>query len=241
MSDDHAAAPDPRAELKREAAEAALQEVQDGMRLGLGTGSTARFVIEGVGRLVAQGLRVTAVATSEASVRLAQQYAIPLTDLTPAGLDLAIDGADEVDPTGGLIKGGGGALLREKLVASAARRFVVVVDETKQVAQLGNHFKVPVEIVRWGWERTAAQLEAYHPTLRRTPDGALFVTDNGNLILDCATGPMDQPLAVHRQMKSLVGVVETGLFIGIARRALVATTGGVKSVEFDDPHGHGLK
>ncbi len=233
MSGGSAQVGDPRSDLKREAAEAALQEVRSGMRLGLGTGSTARFVIEGVGRLVAQGMRVTAVATSEASVALARQYGIPLAELTPDGLDLAIDGADEVDPAGGLIKGGGGALLREKLVASAASRFVVVVDESKQVTRLGSHFKVPVEIVRWGWERTAAQLAAYHPMLRRAADGSPFVTDNGNLILDCATGPMEQALAVHQQLKSLVGVVETGLFIGIARRALIATTGGVKSVEFE--------
>ncbi len=224
-------AADPLAASKRAAAQQALAEVRAGMRVGLGTGSTAFFVIEGLGQLVAAGLDVVAVPTSDESARLARQWAIPVAELMPAGLDVAIDGADEIDPAGQLIKGRGGALLREKLVALAARRFIVVADNSKCVAQLGQRFAVPVEVVPWGFAHTAARLAAFGPVLRCQPDGAPYVTDNGNWIVDCAIGPMADPAATAAQLKATVGVVETGLFLGLTRRVILAGAAGIVSRE----------
>lgn len=222
---------DPVTEWKRQAAEYALGEIRNGMRVGLGSGSTARFVIEGLGRRVAEGLRIVGVPSSEATAVLAREHGIPLEQLTAEGVDVAIDGTDEVDAEGRLIKGHGGALLREKLVAQAARRFIVVADESKRVVQLGSKVAVPVEIVRWGWERTAAQLMAYQPTLRRTASGEPFLTDNGNWVLNCAVGLINDAVKLHESLKGITGVVETGLFVGLAHQIILAGSNGVEQID----------
>ena len=224
-----------KGEQKRVAAEAAAAEVQDGMRLGLGTGSTASLVVEALGRRVRDGLRITAVATSERTASQAAEFGIPLSTLdeTP-DLDLVIDGADEVLPaTLDLIKGLGGALLHERLVAAAGRRMVVVVDEGKLVGHLGAQAKLPVEIVAFGAKTTLVRLQALgvQPGLRRGADGAPFRTDGGNLIADCDTGPISGPAGLHARIKGVVGVIETGLFIGVASRVIVGMATGPKVLD----------
>jgi ribose 5-phosphate isomerase A len=199
---------------KEAAARRALEEVRDGMALGLGSGSTAAVFVRLLGERVRAGLRVVGVPTSQATAALAAGVGIPLAaaDDVPE-LDLDVDGADEVDPEGRLLKGLGGALLREKIVAAAARRLVIVVDEGKLVSRLGERAPLPVEVVRFGWRRTEAALRALgvEPVLRMA-QGRPFVTDGGNLILDCRVAPeMDLP-ALASRCKALVGVVEHGLF-----------------------------
>ena len=194
------------------------------MVIGLGTGSTALWTIRRLGeRVRREGLRVTAVPTSEETRALAAKEGILLTTLDDVlQLDLAIDGADEVDRGGRLIKGGGGALLREKLVASAAREFVVVADETKLVATLGR-FALPVEVVQFAWALTARRVAGTGCAPRRREHmGGPFVTDNGNYILDCDYGVIAEPARLHEELKLLPGVVETGLFIGMASAAIIS-------------------
>ncbi len=225
-------------ELKRLAAERAVEEVQSGMRLGLGTGSTAHFVVEAVGRLLRAGaLRdVQCVPTSERTAEHARRLGIPLVELNalePPRLDLAIDGADEVAPDLSVVKGLGGALLREKIVAAAARRFVVVVDESKLVAQLGTKAPLPVEVIPFGWRALLPRLQALgaQPTLRPAADGAgPFVTDEGNYILDCRFAGIADPAGLAGEIKACVGVVETGLFTGLVSAAIVAAAGGVRVI-----------
>ena len=222
-------------EQKRVAAEAAAAEVRDGMTLGLGTGSTAAMVVQALGRRVRDGLRVCGVATSERTAVQAAELGIPLLDLDDAlELDLVIDGADEVHRrTLDLVKGLGGALLREKLVATAGRRMLVVVDESKLVDRLGASVRIPVEIVAFGAGTTLHRLTelGVRPLLRTGPDSGPFRTDGGNFIADCATGRLSDPADMHARIKSVVGVVETGLFIGIASRVIVGTESGPKVLE----------
>jgi len=219
-----------RDELKRAAALRAIEEVEDGMVLGLGTGSTAFFVVEGLGRRVAAGLRVVGIPTSERTAAQARGLGIPIATFAEyQSLDLTIDGADEVElGTLDLIKGLGGALLREKIVAAASRRVVIVADETKLVDRLGAKH-VPVEIVPFGWETTCRRLEGVGATvtLRRKADGTAYVTDGGNHIAECAFGPIADPADLARRIKALVGVIESGLFVGLADEAIVAGTGGI--------------
>lgn len=217
---------------KRMAGEAAANLIEDGMVLGLGTGTTAAQMIYALGRRMQEGLRITgAVATSHASEELARKLGIPLTDLdTHPLLDLAIDGADEIDGQLRLIKGGGGALLREKIVASSARRFIVIGDATKQVAQLGRHTPLPVEVVPFATTPVTKRLEALGASvrLRRSGDSA-FLTENCNIILDCffADGIAD-PADLEAQIRKIVGVVEIGLFLNMAERAIIGGPEGVK-------------
>jgi ribose 5-phosphate isomerase A len=215
---------------KRAAAARALEFVEPGMRLGLGTGSTARHFVELLAERVRGGLRIVAVPTSEATQRDAQRLGVPLTSLdeTPA-LDLTVDGADEIAPDLSLIKGGGGALLREKIVAAASDRFVVVVDDEKLVDRLGERFAVPVEVVQFGWQATAAALERLgaEPELRQT-DGRAFVTDGGNFILDCRFRAIDDAREMECRLNMTVGVVENGLFIGRTSTVIVASDAGVE-------------
>jgi ribose 5-phosphate isomerase A len=219
--------------LKRRAAEAAVAEVEDGMVLGLGSGSTAELALRALAARVAAGLRVSGVPTSERTAALARWLGVPLTDFAAhARLDLVIDGADEVEPSSlALIKGRGGALLREKIVAAASRRMLVVVDESKLVPSLGRG-AVPVEIVAFGWQATLARLEeaGMRPALRRTPDGAPFLTDGANHIADCNPGPIEDAAALDRRLRAVVGVVETGLFLGMAGRVIVATAEDVRQL-----------
>lgn len=223
---------------KRRAAEHALAYVEPGMRLGLGTGSTAAALVELLGARVRDGLRVFAVPTSEATRALAEQQGILLTTLEEAPrLDLTIDGADEIDPHLRLIKGGGGALLREKIVASASRRMIVIADHTKKVAKLGR-FPLPVEVVQFGHRSTelhiveqAAKIGAVGKvSLRQRADGLPFVTDGGNLVLDCTFGRIDDPQRLAEALQSIPGVVEHGLFIGLADLAIVAGPDGVETL-----------
>jgi ribose 5-phosphate isomerase A len=218
-------------ELKRAAGEAAAAHVRDGMTLGLGTGSTVAWTIRRLGEMARAGLRIRGVATSRRTEELAGAVGIPLVTFADAAeIDLAIDGADEIGPGLHLIKGGGGALLREKLVAAASRRLIIVADETKRVPVLGA-FPLPVEVVPWGWEATARLVAALGCSPRlRMAGTAPFVTDNGNWVLDCPFGSIPDPAGLHRELKALVGVVETGLFVGMADLALIAAPGGVEAV-----------
>ena len=224
---------------KRAAAARALEFVQPGMRLGLGTGSTARHFVELLGERVRQGLNVVGVPTSRATEADAKRCGVPLTTLdeTPE-LDLTVDGADEVGPGLALIKGGGGALLREKIVAAASARMVVIADESKWVETLGR-FPLPVEVVPFGLgatqraiEKAIAALQKPGPlTLRRSRDGHPFVTDGGHWILDAALGRIDDPAALARALAGIPGVVEHGLFVGLAQTVILAGPAGSRIVE----------
>lgn len=218
--------------LKKMAAEAAVSRVRDGMVLGLGTGSTTRFAIERLGAMVAEGLDVAGVPTSEATAEQAKSFGITLTTLEDhPELDLTIDGADEVDPVLNLIKGMGGALFREKLVALASREIVVIVDESKLVETLGQRTPVPVEVLPFGWRQTSLRLAdlGCEPSLREA-QGRRYLTDNSNYILDCSFPPIDEPHGLERRIKQIPGVLENGLFVGIADLVLVGQAGGVKEM-----------
>ena len=220
-------------QYKKEAAQAAAQLVQNGMIVGLGTGSTAAYLVSELGRRVAEeGLRFTGVPTSERTAEQARSFGIPLATLADIKeIDLTIDGADEVQlGTLALIKGHGGALLREKIVASASKRMAVIVDETKLVKRLGGTLAVPVEVVPFGWEATARKLRAMGagPELRPGVDDKPYVTDGGHYILDCAFGPIADPPKIARELDETVGVVEHGLFLGLAKQVFVGGPGGVK-------------
>ena len=219
-------------EAKRTAARQALEFAEDGMLLGLGSGSTSRMFIEELGERVKQGLRVRGIATSTASQQLAESLSIPITnfDESPV-LDLAVDGADEVGPGLALIKGGGGALLREKIVASAARRFIVIADSSKLVDPLGR-FPLPVEVIQMALPIVTRKLAAFgvNPKLRHRPDGSRYITDEGNYILDCACGEIANPAKTAAEIRGIAGVVEHGLFLGMASLALIASDQGVMKV-----------
>jgi ribose 5-phosphate isomerase A len=221
------------AALKAEAAEAAVEaEVRSGMRLGLGTGSTAALMLESLARRLKDGRleRIEGVPTSEVTAARCGQLGIPVRTLDElTELDVAIDGADEIDPELRLIKGLGGAFLREKVVAAAAHRFVVVADETKLVTRLGDHAPLPVEVAQFaqtGCERLL-RLHGWEPTLRLA-DGAPYVTDEGNHVLDCRRDQWSDPSALEAGLCSVPGVVAHGLFLDYARVAYVATSDGVR-------------
>ncbi len=225
--------------LKRAAAARAVEFVRSGMRLGLGTGSTARHFVELVGERVRGGLDIVAVPTSLATKADAERCGIPLTTLdeTPE-LDLTVDGADEIGPDLSLIKGGGGALLREKIVAAASARMIVIADDGKWVDALGR-FPLPIEVAPFGVaatvraiERAIAAIQAPgRLTLRRGKDGLAFVTDGGHWIVDAGLGRIDDPPALARALADIPGVMEHGLFIGLAQMAIMAGPAGVRIVE----------
>lgn len=213
--------------VKQLAAEKAVEYVQDGMKVGLGTGSTAYWAIRKLGERVREGLKITAVATSQASEDQARELGIPLVAFGEVdSLDLTIDGADELDGALQLIKGGGGALLREKIVAMGSTRMIVVADESKAVTTLGK-FPLPVEIVPFAWEWTVADLAKLgcKPELRRS-GGALYKTDNGNYIADCRFEAIDSAADLALALQRIPGVVEHGLFIGIADMAVIGKNDG---------------
>lgn len=222
-------------EAKLLVAQRAVEFVQDGMRVGLGTGSTATLFIRELGKRVQQGgLKIRCVASSEASHQLGVSLGMDVTTLDELPeLDVYIDGADEVGPGLALIKGGGGALLREKIVASAAERFIVVVDESKVVPKLGK-FPLPVEVIKMALPLVGPKLAelGLHPKQRQAKDGAgavsgPYLTDEGNYILDCACGVIEDPEETAAEVRNIVGVVEHGLFLGMATVALVAGAKGV--------------
>lgn len=222
-------------DLKKQAAARALELVRPGMRLGLGTGSTAKHFVDLLGARVAEGLDVICVSTSEVTQAQARSLAIPMSTLdeTPE-LDLTIDGADELDRELRLIKGGGAALLREKIVAAASARMIVIADDSKLVTKLGR-FPLPIEVVPFGLEVTrravAAAVAASGATgelvLRRRPDGAVLLTDGGHYILDAHLGAIERPEALAQALNQVPGVVEHGLFIGLASAAILAGPGGL--------------
>ena len=226
-------------DLKRRAAAMALAEVRPGMRLGLGTGSTARHFVDLLGEKVAAGFDCICVPTSEVTARQALSLNIPLSDLdTLDRLDLTVDGADEIDPQLNLIKGAGGALLREKIVAAASDAMVVIADVSKLVPNLGGRFPLPVEVNRFGLgatQRAVAELITRHGVdgtlrLRETAPGNAFVTDGGHLILDAFFGRISQPEALSRDLLDIAGVVQHGLFLNMCKTAYVATPDGVETL-----------
>ena len=216
---------------KKAAAEKALELVQDGMLVGLGTGSTARYFTEGVGRLVASGMTVRGVPTSRATSELAAELGIPIVTELIGQIDLAVDGADEVDPSLNLIKGRGGAMAREKLVAAASKRFVVVADESKLVQRLGVGV-LPVEVLPFLWRSTAERLIALGASLVvRGGEETPYVTDNGNLILDLTVeGGIKDPAKLGVELKKITGVVEHGLFVGMTDTVIVAGRDGPRAI-----------
>jgi ribose 5-phosphate isomerase A len=221
--------------LKRAAADAAVELVQDGMVVGLGTGSTAAFAVEALARRHREGLRFVGIPTSDRAAAQAAAANIPLSSFHEhRQIDLTIDGADEVERgTLNLIKGLGGALLHEKIVAAASRRLAIVVDGFKLVDQLGARTPVPVEVVTFGLEPTQAALELLgaKARLRLSASGEPFITDSGNRILDCKFGLIADPAQLEQRIKRVVGVVECGLFIGRAALVLVADATGVHRLE----------
>lgn len=218
-------------ERLRRLAVAAADLVQPGMIVGLGTGSTASAVVDELGRRVAGGLTFTGVATSDRTAEQAGALGIPLATLDDVvALDLGLDGADEIDPALNAVKGRGGALLMEKLVAISCAQFVLIASSEKSVDQLGVRLPLPIEVVRFGWKHTARRLEALGltPTLRMASGGAdtPYVTDMGNYILDCGPSPITNPAELAAAIKATVGVVEHGLFVGIAAAALQVDPAG---------------
>jgi ribose 5-phosphate isomerase A len=221
---------------KKEAGDAAAMLVEDGMVVGLGTGSTASFAIAAIGRKVAQeGLRILGIPTSDRTAEQARAEKIPLTTFAEhTQIDLTIDGADEVFPGPlYLIKGHGGALLREKIVASASKRMVIIADETKVVDRLGLLVSVPVEVVQYGWQVTQLKLKSLgaRPKMRMISEGKPYVTDGGNYIFHCNYGPLNDPKDTAHHLDHVVGAVEHGLFLGFATKVIVGGRDGVKVYE----------
>ncbi len=226
-------------DLKRQAAARAVEQVRDGMKLGLGTGSTAKHFVELLGERVRAGLKVIGVPTSEATRADAERCAVPLTTLDQVDrLDLTVDGADEIDPNLELIKGGGGALLREKIVAAASDRMIVIADESKWVQTLGR-FPLPIEVIPFGLGATRRAIEAVFAEngvsgqmdVRKAKDGHAFVTDGGHWIVDAHLGRIPDSPRLAAALNSIPGVVEHGLFIGLARTAVLAGPQGIRVVD----------
>jgi ribose 5-phosphate isomerase A len=215
---------------KKLAGEKAVEFIENGMTIGLGTGSTVYWTIRKLGELVQRGeLQVRGIPTSKSTEELATNLGIPLVTFADVKeLDLTIDGADEINPALDMIKGGGGALLREKLVAASSRRLVIVADETKLVSALGS-FSLPIEVVPFAWETTMQRIASLNciPALRSV-DSKPYITDNGNYILDCAFGSIPDPAGLDQTLKLLTGVVETGLFVGVVDTVIVGCDDGVK-------------
>lgn len=223
MSQDH---------LKRQAAEYAVQFVESGMIVGLGSGSTALLAVHEIGRRIQQGILtgIVGIPTSNVIEREARQAGIPLTTLEAhPHIDLTIDGADEVNPDLDLIKGGGGALLREKIVAQSSAREIIIVDQTKLSDKLGAKWAVPVEVAEFGWGAQRLFLESLGAqTKLRQTDGSAFRTDQGNVIIDCTFGTIEHPANLAEQLKLRTGIIEHGLFIQLVTDVIIAHSGGIE-------------
>lgn len=218
--------------LKKAAALTAVEFVRDGMVVGLGTGSTAKHLIIALGEKVRAGMKLRAVPTSYETAELARQQGIPLIDQDNAWIiDVAIDGADQVDPNFNLIKGGGGALLKEKIVAASAKQFIVMVDQTKRVPVLGGPFPLPIEVIPFGWGSTARKIEALTKSrvVLRERSGAPFNTESGNLIVDVHIDRIEQPRDLEIVLNHIPGIVETGLFVNRTDILIVGTAQGVET------------
>ncbi|GAB2571015.1 ribose-5-phosphate isomerase RpiA [Gracilibacillus alcaliphilus] len=218
--------------MKKTAGEQAAAFIQDGMTVGLGSGSTVYWGIRKLGELVEQGLNIKGVPTSRKTEGWAKKFDIPLVAFSEMNkLDIAIDGADEIDEHFNLIKGGGGALYREKVIGAAADQLIIVVDESKVVTQLGS-FPLPIEVVPFGWENTARNIAGLGctPELRKK-DKSIFISDNKNYILDCQFPSISAPDQLHTQLKQMIGVVETGLFIDMTNKVIIGRTDGIRIVD----------
>jgi ribose 5-phosphate isomerase A len=219
--------------LKNAAALKAVEFVRNGMVVGLGTGSTAKHLLVALGEQVRAGMRLRGVPTSQETAMLARQAGIPLIDSDNRWeIDVAIDGADQVDLNFNLIKGGGGALLKEKIVAASAKQFIVMVDHTKQVPVLGGPFPLPIEVIPFGWGSTAREIEALTKSrvVLRERNGTPFKTEAGNLILDAHIDRIDRPGELETALNLIPGVVETGLFVGRTNILIVGTPQGVQTL-----------
>lgn len=219
----------PSDEAKKAAGYAAVDLIQDGMLVGLGTGSTTHHFIVHLGKRCLEGLKVTCVASSEASAQLALVSGVTMMDMsTVTKLDVTVDGADQIDGDRNMIKGGGGALLREKILASISKEMVVIVDSSKVVARFGS-FPLPIEVVTFGFEAILERIrhQGYLVTIRRNKNGTFYVTDGGNRILDIDLREVTTPLAqVHQELRAIPGVVETGYFSGLAGRVIIGNSDG---------------
>ena len=209
----------------------ALSHVRDGALVGLGSGRTASAFVRALGARVRQGLRARGVPTSEATARLAREVGVPLAGLDEGVLDLTVDGADEVDPRLDLIKGYGGALVRERIVAAASRRLIILAEAEKLVPMLGSRGRLPVEVIPFACPLAMRELAGLgcRPALR-TMDGKPFVSDNGNWIIDCGVRPIEAPADFARDLRAIAGVVDTGLFLGMADLVLVAEAGAIREM-----------
>jgi ribose 5-phosphate isomerase A len=215
--------------LKKAAAEEAVKYIGDGQTVGLGTGSTIRFVMAKLALMIREGLKIRGVATSFETARLARDAGIPLlSDDAEWAIDVALDGADQMDPELNLVKGGGGALLKEKVVVAASARFVVVIDESKRVPALGGDFPLPIEVVPFGWRTIAKQVERYGCAVSpRLKSGELFITEAGHYILDLTFPTIEAPGRLEEDLEKMPGVVCSGLFIGRTNIAVVSTRQGI--------------
>jgi ribose 5-phosphate isomerase A len=219
--------------FKKAAALKAVEFVRDGMVVGLGTGSTAKHMVVALGEKVRAGMALRGVPTSQETAELARQSGIPLIDTENRWeIDVAIDGADQVDPGFNLIKGGGGALLKEKIVAASARQFIVLVDHTKQVSVLGGSFPLPIEVIPFGWGSTAREIEhlTKSPVVLRERSGAPFKTEAGNLIVDVHLARIEQPADLEIALNQIPGIVETGLFVGRTDILIVGRATGTETL-----------
>ncbi len=219
-------------DLKRQAALAALDEIHNGMIVGLGSGSTAAHFIRELGSKVRGGLKVAGIPTSEESRRLAGQVGVPLTSLEEnPQIDVTVDGADEVSPALDLIKGLGGALVREKIVAHASKRVIIIVDESKLVERLGSKSVIPVEVIPLAVPSVVVRLREIGGGVRiREKNGRFFVSDNGNTILDWNHGEIDRPADLEKQLKLITGVVDSGIFANVAQCVIIAGAGGIRII-----------
>lgn len=219
--------------MKKMAGEKALQYVEDGMCLGLGTGSTVNYMLKKLGEMVKDGLKIEGIPTSLRTKKLATEFSIPLIDFDEhTEIDLTIDGTDEVDSYLNLIKGGGGALTREKIVAYHSKKVIIVIDETKVVKALGVICPVPVEVTKYGWNATKKALEKFGCTAElRTITGESYITDNQNYIIDCDFGKIDEPEPLEKEINSIPGVVENGLFIDLVDEVIVGSKQGIITLE----------
>jgi len=219
-------------EMKKLAAEKACEFIEDGMILGLGTGSTVEYALKKIGKMVNEGLKIKGIPTSFRTKKTANEEKIPLTTLEEnPNIDLTIDGADEVDSQLRLIKGGGGALTREKMIAYYSKKVIIVIDETKVVKMLGIDFSLPVEVVKFGWTSTKEKLKEFNCNveLRKIMNNP-YITDNSNYILDCEFDRIKEPEQLELDINNIPGVVENGLFIGLADEIIVGSKQGIKTL-----------
>jgi ribose 5-phosphate isomerase A len=220
-------------ELKKLAGEKAVELIEDGMIVGLGTGSTVEYALRKLGKLCREGLNIKGIPTSIHTKRIATEEKIPLTNLEEnPEIDITIDGADEVDSNLNLIKGGGGALTREKIIAFNSKKVIIVIDDSKIVKCLGIDFSLPVEVVKFGWTSTKKTLEEFdcQVELRKVMGEEPFITDNSNYILDCEFERIEEPAQMEVEINSIPGVVENGLFIGLVNEVIVGGKQGISTL-----------